>query len=228
MLTMRNERLRQTIRWTVPFVLIPLLALAGAYAADERRVLVLAVAAAALSLLLFAAGFERRRTGTRRIVIVAVMTALCFAGRFLPILKPIQALTILTALYIGREAGFLVGALSAVLSNLYFGQGPWTVFQMLAWGLIGYFAGILAEPLKRRRAALLVYGIVCGVLYSFIMDIWTVLWDAGTFVPKLYLAALVTAIPYTVSYVLANVLFLTVLARPFGEKLERIRVKYGV
>ena len=161
-------------------------------------------------------------------VIAAVMTALCFAGRFIPILKPIAALTIITALYLGGEAGFLVGAMSAILSNFYFGQSPWTAFQMLAWGLIGLFAGIFSEKLLKSRALLLIYGALTGIAYSFIMDIWTVLWYNRGFDIKLYLAALVSAVPYTVSYAVSNVLFLYLLAKPFGEKLSRIKTKYGV
>jgi energy-coupling factor transport system substrate-specific component len=228
MLLIRNKRLRNTIKVVVPFVLIPAIAVLGAVAFDEKKHIIIALAVAVFALLLFAAGFEKKSTGTRRMVIVAVMTALCFAGRFIPFLKPVAALTIITGLYLGGEAGFLVGSLSAVLSNFYFGQGPWTAFQMLAWGLIGLFAGMLSKPLLRNRVLLLIYGAVAGIAYSFIMDIWTVLWYNQGFDIKLYLAALVSAIPYTESYAVSNVLFLFLLAKPFGEKLERIKTKYGV
>ena len=181
-----------------------------------------------LSLLLFIAGFEKKRTGTRRLILVAVMVALSVAGRFLPLFKPITALTVLTAMYLGSEAGFLTGALSAVISNFYFGQGPWTPFQMMSWGLIGFTAGLLAQPLKRHKWFLLCYGVIAGVAYSFIMDIWTVLWYNGTFQWTLYTGALLSAIPYTCVYALSNVLFLLLFAKPFGQKLERIQVKYGV
>jgi energy-coupling factor transport system substrate-specific component len=228
MILIRNHRLRSIIKITVPFILIPAVTLLGTVAFDEKKHIIIALAVALLALLLFAAGFEKKSTGTRRMVIVAVMTALCFAGRFIPFLKPIAALTIITALYLGGEAGFLVGALSAVLSNFYFGQGPWTAFQMLSWGLIGLFAGIFSEKLLKSRTLLLIYGAMTGIAYSFIMDIWTVLWYNQGFNIKLYAAALVSAIPYTVSYAVSNVLFLYLLAPPFGEKLQRIKIKYGV
>lgn len=228
MLVIQNKKLRDTLKIIIPFILIPVVVLAGALYFDEKRHIIIALAVAFLSLVLFAAGFEKKTTGTRRMVIVSVMTALCFAGRFIPFLKPIAALTIIAALYLGGEAGFLVGSLSAVLSNFYFGQGPWTAFQMLAWGLIGLFAGILSKPLIKSRLLLLIYGAVTGIIYSFIMDIWTVLWYNQGFDIKLYLAALVSAIPYTASYLVSNVLFLYLLAKPFGEKLGRIKIKYGV
>ena len=224
----RNRTLRNTIRVSVPFLIVPALTLAGSIVFDRKRHIIISLAIAVFSLLLFAAGFEKQRTGIRRMVIAAVMTALCFAGRFIPFLKPISALTIITGIYLGGETGFLVGAMTAVLSNFYFGQGPWTAFQMLAWGLIGLVAGILSDPLKRSRVFLLIYGAAAGLMYSFIMDIWTVLWYAEGFDIKLYIAALGTAIPYTASYVISNVLFLSLLAKPFGEKLQRIKNKYGV
>ena len=228
MLLIRNKELRKVIKITVPFVIIPLVTILGALVFNEKKHIIISLAVALLSLLLFAAGFEKKSTGTRRMVMVAVMTALCFAGRFIPFFKPVAALTIITALYLGGEAGFLVGALSAVLSNFYFGQGPWTAFQMLAWGLIGFCAGILSKKLLKSNVILLLYGALTGVVYSFIMDIWTVLWYNQSFNMNLYIAALVSAVPYTVSYVVSNVLFLCLLAKPFGEKLERIKIKYGI
>ena len=228
MIVIRSRELRNVIRVAVPFAVIPAITLAGALVFDQKRHIIVSLAVAVMALLLFTAGFERKATGSRRLVIVSVMTALCFAGRFIPFLKPISALTIITALYLGGEAGFLVGAMSAVLSNFYFGQGPWTAFQMLAWGMTGLFAGIFAEPLKRRKWLLLVYGALAGVGYSFFMDIWTVLWYGEGFSFKLYLGALFTAIPYTASYAASNVLFLALLAKPFGDKLDRIKTKYGV
>ena len=228
MILIKSRKLRQAIKIAVPFVIIPTITVVGALAFDAKKHIIIALAAAVMALLLFAAGFAKKSTGTRRMVIVAAMTALCFAGRFIPFLKPIAALTIITALYLGGEAGFLVGAMSAVLSNFYFGQGPWTAFQMLAWGLIGLFAGIFSEKLLKSRILLLIYGALTGIAYSFIMDIWTVLWYNQGFDIRLYLAALVSAIPYTASYAVSNVLFLYLLAKPFGEKLQRIKVKYGV
>ena len=216
------------IRVAVPFVMIPALALLGSLAFDNKKHLIVSLAAAAMAVLLFLSGFEKKSTGTRRLVIVSVMTALCFLGRFIPFLMPIMTLTIITGLYLGGESGFLVGSMTAILSNFYFGQGPWTVFQMLAWGLAGLIAGIFAEPLRKNKALLIIYGALSGVGYSMIMDIWTVLWYNSGFDFKLYLTALTTAIPHTLSYMVSNVLFLAVLAKPFGDKLGRVKIKYGV
>lgn len=228
MIVIKSARWRRALGVLIPLIAIPALVVLGVVALDEKRHLLVSFGVAVLALVLFLTGFERKSTGTRRLVIVSVMTALCIAGRFIPFFKPVTALTIITAMYLGGESGFLVGALAAVLSNFYFGQGPWTPFQMMAWGMIGLVSGILHRPLKRSRAFLLIYGVLCGALYSFAMDAWTVLWYDGGFRWELYLAAIATAIPHTILYSVSNFAFLWLCARSFGEKLERVRLKYGV
>ena len=228
MIVIRNRRLRQGLRIVIPFILIPAVVAIGVFLFDEKRYAFISLVITVLALLLFAAGFEKKKTGARRLVAAAVMTALSVVGRFIPFLKPVTALTVLTGIWLGGESGFLVGALSAVISNFYFGQGPWTPFQMFAWGMLGLIAGFLSRPLQKYRAALIAYGALAGVVYSFIMDIWTVLWYQREFVLSLYITALGTAVPYMILYSVSNVIFLCLFAKPFGEKLSRIRIKYGV
>ena len=224
----KSKTIRSALKIAVPFIIIPFLATLGSVAMFEKRHIIISLAVAVFSLLLFSAGFEKKSTGSRRMVIVAIMTALCIVGRFIPLFKPVTAITVITAVYLGSEAGFLTGALAAFLSNFYFGQGPWTAFQMLAWGLIGLIAGYLAEPLKRHRMLLMIYGAISGILYSFVMDIWTVLWYNSVFDGTLFLSAVISALPFTVIYAVSNLAFLWLMAKPFGEKLERIKIKYGV
>ena len=131
-------------------------------------------------------------------------------------------------MYFGSEAGFLTGALSAVISNFYFGQGPWTPFQMFSWGILGFIAGLLAAPLKKSRIALTLYAVLSGVLYSFLMDIWTVLWADGAFNISRYLAAILSAAPFTAIYAVSNTVFLWLFARPIGKILDRLKTKYAL
>ena len=228
MIVIRSKRVREVLRIVLPFAVMPSLVLFGALALGEKRHLIVSLGMACMALLFFLTGFERKKTGGRRMVIVSVMTALCIVGRFIPLFKPVTALTIITAMYLGGEAGFLTGALSAALSNFYFGQGPWTPFQMLAWGFIGLIAGWMANPLKAHRMLLLAYGVLAGMVYSLIMDVWNVLWYAGALNWSLYAASVATALPHTLLYAVSNFVFLYFLARPFGEKMERVKVKYGV
>lgn len=225
---MMHKSLQSLLKWLIPFVLMPSLVVLSSFVFRQKFHLFISFAAAALAVLLFLTGFERKNVGTRRLVIVSVMTALCIAGRFIPFFKPVTAITVIAAVYLGRESGFLVGAMAALLSNFYFGQGPWTAFQMLSWGLIGWFAGALAQPLQKSRAFLLLYGVLSGIFYSLLMDVWTVLSLNGSFTFPHYLAAVATSMPHMVLYAAANFLFLWFLAKPFGDKLGRIRIKYGL
>lgn len=228
MIVIENSAVRRILKVLVPAILIPGVIIGGAFAFRGKNYLVVTLAVAALSMVLFVAGFERKKTGTRRLIIVSVMVALSVAGRFIPFFKPVTALTVITGVYLGGEAGFLCGSMSAVISNFYFGQGPWTPFQMFAWGLIGLFAGLAGEPLRRSRPLIVLYGGLAGVVYSVVMDVWTVLWYDKGFDAALYLSAIGTALPYTMLYTASNAIFLWLCARPFGEKLERVKIKYGV
>ena len=220
--------LRNTLRVVLPFLLMPAIILLTAVGWRSEHYALVSFVMVVLALLLFLSGFEKKELGTRRLVLVSVLTALSVAGRMLPLIKPITALTILAAMYLGREAGFLVGAMSAVLSNFIMGQGPWTPFQMFAWGIIGYFAGLMRTPLLRSRAFLYAYGLISGLTYSMLLDVWTVVWTYERFTLHEYAAAMMTALPFTVLYALSNLLFLMLFAKPIGDKLHRIQVKYGL
>lgn len=199
---------------------------------EEKKYAFISVGLVVLACLFLVSGFDKRRTHIRRLVLIAVMTALSVIGRFffaaIPGFKPMTALIVLTGMYLGCEAGFLCGALTAVLSNFYFGQGPWTPFQMFAFGMLGLLAGVLHKLLKKSRVCLVLYAIFAGVAYSLLMDVWSVLWSYNGFVWSAYVAAFVTALPYTVSYAISNVVFLLLMRKSFGVKLNRMIVKYGV
>ena len=228
MRVIKSAALRRTLKIILPFLLIPSAVAAGALLIDTDKHAFVSLAVTLLSLLFFMTGFEEKKTGTRRLVLVSVTVALSVAGRFIPFFKPITALTVLTGIYLGGEAGFLVGSMSAVISNFYFGQGPWTPFQMLAWGAIGLFSGFFAAPLKKSRAALLSWGVLAGAAFSFIMDIWTVLWYNEGLNLTLYLSAIASALPHTLLYAVSNVIFLALFADTYREKIERIKIKYGI
>ncbi len=227
MIVIKNKRLRNVIKIAVPFFLIPITAALGMILPMERRYLFTSLAAAVLSVLLFISGFEKKKTGSRRMVLISVMTALSVIGRFIPFFKPITALSVIAAVYLGGECGFIVGSFSALVSGIWFGPGPWTPFQMLSWGLIGLFAGYLSPILKKSTVLLLLYGALSGVFFSLVMDVFTVV-SLGTFTPALYLSAFVTALPHTILYSVSNIIFLRFLGKPLGKKLERIKLKYGV
>lgn len=213
-------------------LMVPAVVVLGATVFRDKQYAFVSLAVAVLACGAFFLSFERRETGPIRLVLLAVMTALSVAGRLLfavlPGFKPVTAMVVLTAMYFGGEAGFLTGALTAVLSNFYFGQGPWTPFQMVTWGLLGFVAGLLRNRLKASRLLLALYGAVAGVAFSLLMDVWTAVWIDGTLTLSRYLAAVATSGGYMLLYALSNVIFLLLLRKPMGEILGRIQKKYGI
>lgn len=175
---------------------------------------------------------EKKKQDFRLLVIISVLTALSVTGRLifavLPGFKPVTAVVILYGIYFGKEAGFLTGSLTALISNFYFGQGAWTPFQMMVWGIIGAIAGIGSGLLRKNRFVLYLYSAAAGAMYSLLMDIYTVFWIDGYLNGSRYLTALLTSLPFTVIYAVSNVIFMVVLRKPVGRKLMRVRKKFGL
>lgn len=121
---------------------------------DQTALLTLVVVLASIGI--FFASYEASRPRLRDIMPTVVLAALAAAGRILfapiPDFKPVSAIAIIAGVAFGRKSGFMVGALAALASNFFFGQGPWTPWQMYAWGLVGYGAGLLAMVPAKRRA----------------------------------------------------------------------------
>ncbi len=224
--------LKKYLSFTIILVAVPIIIFIGAYLFPQKSYGVVSFLLAILACLPFFISFENKKTATRKIVIIAVMTALSVAGRFIfaPIafFKPITALVIITAVYLGKDAGFLTGALTALISNFYFGQGPWTPFQMFAWGVIGFIAGVLSNPILKSKIVMIIFAIASGFLYSLILDVWTTLWTDGYLNLSRFIAFTITSFPMTVVYAISNVIFLFILLKPIGKKLDRIKTKYGL
>lgn len=223
---------KKLIKYLCVFLVAPLIVLCGVFFLGDRKYAFVSLVLSVVACIPFFVSFEKGKNDARRIVIIAVMTALSVAGRFvfapIPFFKPVTAIVIITAIYLGAEAGFITGAFSAVVSNFYFGQGPWTPFQMFAWGLIGFLAGLLAKRLLESKVLLIIFGALSGVVFSFIMDVWTTLWADGTFNIARFIASITTAAPFTVVYMVSNVIFLLLLTKPIGRKLQRLKTKYGI
>ncbi|MER2190771.1 MAG: ECF transporter S component [Solibacillus sp.] len=229
---MQSKR-RLIISVLVFFIFMPLTLYMGITYLGDRKYYLISVALILLACVPFILSFERRKPQPREILIIAVMSAISVAGRCLfiatPGFKPVSAITAITGFALGAEAGFLTGATSALVSNMFFGQGPWTPFQMFTWGMIGFIAGLLGKTgHMHKKIPLILFGIFAGIFFSFGMDIWGALSTAGLFNWEAYILALSTAVPFTIIYAVSNIIFLLLLAKPIREKLERVKTKYGV
>lgn len=223
---------KSVITAIIILVLAPAVIFLGGIIFKDKYYSWLSLLVAVLSCVPLFYAFERKESNSKELTVIAVLVALSVIGRFVfawvPGFKPVTAITVIAAIYLGREAGFAVGALSAVASNFYFGQGPWTPFQMFAWGFLGFLAGVLAKPLQKNKILLCIFGALAGIVYSLTMDIWTTLWADGYFNLSRYMASVIAALPVTASYGISNVIFLLALSKPVGKMLSRLKTKYGL
>ena len=183
----------------------------------------------------FALIFEGRKPKARELVLTAALCALAVAGRaalfMLPGFKPVAALVILSGVAFGGETGFLVGAMSMLTSNVLFGQGPWTPFQMFAMGLIGFLAGVSFQKglLRAGRAPLAIFGAVSVVLvYGGIMNPASAILYQPNLILSVLKAYYLTGFPFDLVHAAATALFLWFGAELMLEKLERVKRKYGL
>ncbi len=223
--------MKKTISFLTVCFVLPLLVLLGILFGSKSYGII-SLFIALFSCVPFFIKFECNTTDTKRLMIIAAMIGLSVAGRMLfaavPNFKPITAMVIIGGIYLGSEAGFMVGSLAAVISNFYFGQGAWTPFQMLIWGIIGFLAGIIANKLKNNLILVVVYGFFTGIVYSLFMDLWSVIWMNGGFNLAKYFALVATSLPIMVVYAVSNIIFLAILTKPFGRIFERLKTKYGI
>ncbi|MEI6579328.1 MAG: ECF transporter S component [Eubacteriales bacterium] len=187
----------------------------------------------AISITPFFLSLEMRKIKARDIVPIAVMAALGAVGRIafmaIPSVKPTTAIVIITGMVFGPQAGFLTGAVSALASNFYFGQGPWTPWQMLAWGLCGLLAGLFKNiGLIRGTKTLVVFGFIVSMLFGVIMNCWQVIGFVNPITLGAVLATFAASLSFDITHALSTSVFLLLLGNIWLKKLERIKRKFGI
>lgn len=219
-------------------ILMPVTIWFGCERLGDRKYIFISLLVLLEAMLPFFVSFEERKPRTRDIVTLAVMCALAVTGRaaffMLPNFTPVMAIVIIAGVAFGCEGGFITGAMTMLVSNFIMGQGPWTPWQMFAMGLVGFLAGLFFARSGVRtklmtKLGLCIFGaLVCIIVYGGIMNPASVIMWQPQVNMSMILAAYVTGFPFDVAQAAATVLALWFLARPFLEKLDRVRIKYGV
>lgn len=228
---------KRTIIAAILIVLfIPLTIFGGVTYLGASHYNIIAVTVLFECMLPFVLVFEGRKPKPRELVVIAVLCAIGVAGRsaffMLPQFKPVMALTIIAGVALGGETGFFVGAMTMFASNVLFSHGAWTPWQMFSMGIIGFLAGVLFRKglLRRNAISLAVFGAIAAiVIYGGIMNPASAIqYSAGSLNWNMILAQYVSGLPMDLIHALATFIFLQVAAEPMLEKLDRIKVKYGL
>lgn len=221
----------------VILVLIPLLIAFGIVFLKGRSYYFISICVIVAAMLPFFAAFEDRRPQARELVLISSLVVIATAGRavffMLPHFKPVTALVIVAGIGLGAEAGFLTGAMTGFVSNFFFGQGPWTPWQMFAFGVIGFLAGLLFEKRMRRGnvplVGVCVYGFLATVvIYGLLLDTSTALSVLEGLTWQSVLACYVAGVPVNITHGVSTVVFLLLCAKPMLKKIRRMRKKYGL
>ena len=180
--------------------------------------------------------FEARKPQARELVTIAVMAALAVAGRVaipVPNFKAVTGIVMITGIAFGPQAGFMTGAISAFASNFFYAQGPWTPWQMLAYGMGGFLAGVFfrrRNPNPRLDALLqTVFGFVAVmVMVGPLLDACTIFTTGARISWKFATAVLVAGLPHNVTHAASCAATIFLLGKPLLTKLDRLKTKYGM
>ena len=231
-----NKKYSKASIISILFVVIsvPITVLAGYFILGDRHFNLISMLILLELLIPFFLSFENKKPSVRELVIMSVICALAVAGRIVfaavPQFKPIVAVVIISGICLGAEKGFLIGALSALISNMYFGQGSWTPWQMLSLGAMGLLAGILFSKgiLNRNKIPICIFGgITTIIVYGGISNAQYLL-----FLPTVNLGTVISTyvmgLPFDVVHAISTVFFLWFISEPMIEKIDRIKTKYNI
>ncbi|WP_127849238.1 ECF transporter S component [Lacticaseibacillus hulanensis] len=228
---------KRALSWqrTTLVLILSALVLAFGVHTGQRHYLVTSLLLMAVAFGAVCLRFERRHPSARELVVIAVLVALAVAGRsaffMLAQFKPIAAIVIVSGIAFGSDVGFLVGAMSALTSNIFFTQGPWTPWQMLGFGCVGWLAGTLAwaHLLRPNRISMCIFGFFSVIIvYGGILNPASIIMYGGVITKTALIAIYASGFPMDLVHAGATVLFLAVLGMPMLRKLARLQDKYGI
>ncbi len=251
--------IRMILSFVLILVAIPLTIAFGVVYLNDRKYYFISIVILIYTMLPFILVFENKKPKVREIILICSLSAIAVIGRtaffMLPQFKPVVAIAIISALCLGPESGFLVGALSGFVSNFFFGQGPWTPWQMFSFGIIGFFAGVLykkgvdihvqrfinffhirwikkfrfcTDDFLQKVSICLFGGLSTFFIYGGIMNFASVLMFSSKLNTNILIAAYLSGIPFDLVHAASTVIFLFFIEKPMIEKISRIKIKYGL
>ena len=179
-----------------------------------------------LVVLIFAMSVKRVRT--KDVVTLISVSALIAAARgfffFTPHIKPSSALLVIVGSAFGFMPGLVIGALSSVLSNFIFGQGPWTIFQMIGWGLVGAMGSLC----KTRKVGVVAVFFLVLCVYSPLVNIASAILMTNTLNMESFIMMTMSGFPLDMIHAVTSSIFIFYLWSPIHKRLGRLHDRYGV
>lgn len=189
-----------------------------------------------VSILFFIIRFEKRKIESRELVLLAVLAAIAAVGRIpfasIPSVQPTTFVIMMSGVVFGAESGFMIGAVAALASNMILGQGPWTPWQMVAWGLVGMTAGLLGKShFMSKMWGRILFGIIWGFLFGWIMNLWSLFaftQSGASFSFNAFITYLTSSVLFDSMHSISNVIFLLLFGNVWIKVLKRFKSKYGL
>ncbi|MBB4823248.1 energy-coupling factor transport system substrate-specific component [Sporosarcina luteola] len=177
--------------------------------------------------------FEWRDVAGREIVLLAMLAAIAAVGRVpfagLPSVQPTSFIIIMAGIVFGAESGFIVGAVAAIVSNFFLGQGPWTPWQMYAWGMMGMTAGLLRQAWWMKSSwGKCLFGFAWGYLFGWFMNMWIIVSNIEALSWDFFIGIYASSVYFDLAHGLSNVFFLAVFGAGWMKILQRVQRKYGL
>lgn len=175
---------------------------------------------------------DRDRMQVEKVVLVAVLSSFISISRIpfaaLPSVQPVTFLVMMSGALFGQRVGFLTGAMSAFISNLFLGQGPWTPWQMIAWGAVGVGASHVASAFQPVKIGLVIFGAAAGFLFGWWMNVWVALAAGHQVFFQTWILACMASFPMDVAHAVSNILFMHLFYDKSRRIFVRVRHKYNV
>lgn len=232
---MNGNKRTTLIEILIIIILIPVVLLIS-WKVGDRQYYLTSVIVMILIVIPFFLRFERRSPSARELVTIAVMAAIATVARaafvMVPHFSPMSGVVMIAGIALGPEAGFVIGALTAFASNFVFGQGPWTPWQMFIYGLAGFIAALLAKKgimsEKHRIRTALIGGLLILCVIGPLLDTATLFLESMMVNNLSAKAIYLSGLPVNAIHGAVTCVTLFVLCKPIKEKLDRIKIKYGM
>ena len=222
-------------------LIVPLTIFAGMYLLDDKKYLFISLMIVLECMCPFFIMFEKNGKDTRQIVLISALSAICVASRavfyMLPEFKPVFTIVIICGVCLGPEGGFLVGAITMIVSNMLFGQGPWTPWQMFAMGITGFISGIMFVRFRKNkfyntisgRFLLSFYSLLAPILiYGLIMNPAAALMSRVRLSRAVLVSYYAAGLPMDITQGIASFAYTMLLSQVMIEKIDRVKEKYGL